>query len=123
MRKKLVFGGDRLTDPQYTWFYSALTRGMLHGHPGDEVLIVTQDEANELGKAVYDGLPRDVKQWGGAHQAQFSTFAGVKMILDSEAAGYVKNRQAVFVDTDDDPRAWLGLKRKKLTASSAVEKE
>ncbi len=111
MRKKLVFGGEKLNDPQYTWFYSALTRGMVHGHPGDEALILTKAEADALKDRVYADLPRDLRSWTGKHSAHFSTFAGKKLILESEAQGYVIRKQAHIEDANTEPEEVLGMKQ------------
>lgn len=124
MRKKLVFGGPRLKNPQYTWFYSALTRGMLHGHPGDEALCVTAKEAAGLTEAAYTGIPRNTQHWTAEHDERFTGFAGVKLILDTEAEGYVKRGQAKFQKCKDDPGAWLGIDTKKtagVTSAAAGE--
>ena len=122
MRQKLVFGGPRLQDPQYTWFYSAITRGMLHGHPGDEALCISKKEAAALQQDAYRDIPRSTKNWQAEHDKRFSSFAGVKLILTDEAEGYVKRGQASFKKCRDTPESWLGID-KQVTAHDAAEKE
>jgi len=121
MRKKLVFGGPGLVQPQYTWFYSALTRGMLHGHPGDEALCVTAKEAAALTDSAFDGIPRNTKSWQAEHDKRFSGFAGIKLILVGEAEGYVKRGQASFKNCNDSPEKWLGIETNKTAEAPAKE--
>jgi hypothetical protein len=123
-RKRLKFGGDRLRDPQWTWFYSALTRGQLHGHPGDEALIVSKDEASELSKRMYAGIPSDTRAWTGDHEDKWRGFAGKKLILASHAQGYVTRKQAQVVESDDDPLTeYLGIKSQTAAPEPAIAEE
>lgn len=112
MGKLLVFGGPRLHDPQYTWFYSAIHRGMLHGHPGDVAFIVSKDEAKELESEVYGSLGRNVDAWTKDEWQTFTKYAGKKLILADQATGYVDRLQAEIVDINQDVRSFLGLPAK-----------
>ena len=133
-RKKLVFGGENLIDPQFCHFPCAITGGSparprdggaLHGHPGDEALIVTAQEAGELKRECYEsrGVMHHPSQWSDVDAVGFSTFGGKKLILDSVAPGYVARRQGHIDDCDIDPRELLGLKKVTKAARPAAIEE
>jgi len=128
----LVFGGRRLSHPQFTYFTSALTGLILHGHPDDEAAIVTQDEQIDLLREVYNQEPpsgfaglSDVKQqrWRIAcidlmsdeRRDHYRTFLGAKVLLagtgrrQCHADPYVKNEQARIEERDGTVREFLHL--------------
>lgn len=109
-RQILTFGGPKLRDPRYTVFDSAITRGTLHGHPGDEVLVITPDEAEKWRARLYADLPRDPNDWTPAHVIAYATFAGRKAILEKDVRHYVTRMQfATLEDREVDVASYFGL--------------
>lgn len=131
-RKKLVFGGDNLIGTQWTWYYHPFTKdAQVHGHPGDEALILSPDEVKELREDVWAGIPHERQDWTEDHYARYHALFRCRVISEiskfgaaHNAAKYVNDKQARYVDTDVDPREWVGLKRKKSTkaATPAADK-
>ncbi len=120
-RKQLRFGGDRLIDPQYCNFPSAITRGPLHGHPGDIAVVVSKEEAKELRDELYRRLTPNALGWSEEEVQHYSTFGGKKLILENEAFGYVTRGQGVIEDSKLDPRKVVSLRKKRVARKPVVQ--
>jgi len=132
-RKKLVFGGDNLRGTQWTWYYHPFTGdAQVHGHPGDDALILTPDEVKELRIEMWAGIPHDHGVWDAEHRERYHAITRSRVIAEisthggaHNAAKYVRDKQAEYAECDVDPREWLGLKPKKRTkaATPAANRE
>jgi len=132
-RQKLVFGGDNLIGTQWTWYYHPFTKdAQVHGHPGDEALILAPDEIADLREEVWRGIPHDRDIWTEEHYARYHAIFRLHVIAERSkfgamhnAAKYVNDKQARYADCGITPREWLGLKPKESTkaATPAAGKE
>lgn len=89
-RKIIRFGGPGLQEPQWVPFDSAITGGILHGHPGDEVPVITQTEATMIRQELYAGLHGPPASWTADQMRIYGAFAGKKAILDTEVHRFIK---------------------------------
>lgn len=132
--KVLIFGGEKLVDPTYTWFHSAITGMILHGHPGDVAAIISPTEQREiLGQVYGHSPPENFHKMTEAQQGEWRKncmglmspeqrealrkMLGKKVVLfdglpNHNAEQYVKNDQAVIEDwgdTEGDIWDFLGI--------------
>jgi len=87
-------------EPHYSHFTSAITGALLHGHPGDEVVVITPEEAGELRQELYAQLPPNPDMWTDEQRRHYGAFAGKKVVTPTEAKRHTTER--------------MGAKRRKL---------